>query len=153
MGLLPVTRRASRADLSPPGCTDRGHRRQLWSSSTSKQPLPQPKRGAFAIRTRKDPQIGLAPRLPKVSSMSPVHARGEVEQVAWHCLSLIQREQRMSVRKTFRALMAGQRLVLMPGAYDALSARVIEAEGFDAIVAGGYAAIGSMLAQADMGQS
>src|SRR5499426_1040081 len=59
----------------------------------------------------------------------------------------------MSIRKTFRALMAGQRLVLMPGAYDALSARIIEAEGFDAIVAGGYAAIGSMLAQADMGQS
>jgi methylisocitrate lyase len=49
--------------------------------------------------------------------------------------------------------MAGNRLVLMPGAYDALSARIIEAEGFEAIVAGGYAAIGSMLAQADMGQS
>jgi methylisocitrate lyase len=40
----------------------------------------------------------------------------------------------------------------MPGAYDALSARIIEAEGFEAIVAGGYAGIGSMLAQADMGQ-
>jgi methylisocitrate lyase len=49
--------------------------------------------------------------------------------------------------------MSGKRLVLMPGAYDALSARVIEAEGFEAMVAGGYAAIGSMLAQADMGQS
>src|ERR1700691_23568 len=59
----------------------------------------------------------------------------------------------MSVRKKLRAIMAGQRLVLMPGAYDALSARVMEAEGFEAIVAGGYAAIGSMLAQADMGQS
>ena len=41
----------------------------------------------------------------------------------------------------------------MPGAYDALSARVIEAEGYRALVAGGYAAIGSMLAEADMGQS
>jgi methylisocitrate lyase len=59
----------------------------------------------------------------------------------------------MSARKTFRQLMSGKRLVLMPGAYDALSARVIEAEGFDAMVAGGYAAVGSMLAQADMGQS
>ena len=59
----------------------------------------------------------------------------------------------MDTRKKFRALMAGKRLVLMPGAYDALSARIIEAEGFEAIVAGGYAAIGSMLAQADMGQS
>src|SRR3984893_3859580 len=61
-------------------------------------------------------------------------------------------EQTMDVRKRFRAIMAGKRLVLMPGAYDALSARIIEAEGFEALVAGGYAAIGSMLAQADMGQ-
>ena len=59
----------------------------------------------------------------------------------------------MSVRKKFKAIMAGKRLVLMPGAYDALSARIMEAEGFEAICAGGYAAIGSMLAQADMGQS
>jgi methylisocitrate lyase len=49
--------------------------------------------------------------------------------------------------------MSGKRLVLMPGAYDALSARIMEAEGFEAIAAGGYAAIGSMLAQPDMGQS
>src|SRR2546430_16325848 len=59
----------------------------------------------------------------------------------------------MSVRKKLRAIMAGKRLVLMPGAYAALSARIIEAEGFEAIVAGGYAGVGSMLAQADMGQS
>src|SRR6202158_5902823 len=59
----------------------------------------------------------------------------------------------MTARKKLKAIMAGKRLVLMPGAYDALSARIIEAEGFEAIVAGGYAAVGSMLAQADMGQS
>jgi len=59
----------------------------------------------------------------------------------------------MNARKKFRAIMAGKRLVLMPGAYDALSARIIEAEGFEGIVAGGYAAIGSMLAQPDTGQS
>ena len=59
----------------------------------------------------------------------------------------------MNARKKFRAIMAGSRLVLMPGAYDALSARIMEAEGFEAICAGGYAAIGSMLAQADTGQS
>src|SRR5258707_3598873 len=41
----------------------------------------------------------------------------------------------------------------MPGAYDALSARIIEAQGFEAIVAGGYAAVGSMLEQPDTGQS
>src|SRR5258705_13095704 len=60
---------------------------------------------------------------------------------------------KMSARKKLRAIMVGKRLVLMPGAYDALSARIIEAEGFEAVVAGGYAGIGSMLAQADMGQS
>ena len=59
----------------------------------------------------------------------------------------------MNARKKLKAIMAGNKLVLMPGAYDALSARVIEAEGFEAIVAGGYAGVGSMLAQADMGQS
>jgi len=59
----------------------------------------------------------------------------------------------MNVRKKFRAIMSGQRLVLMPGAYDGLSARIIEKEGFEALVAGGYVAVGSMLAQADMGQS
>ena len=62
-------------------------------------------------------------------------------------------ETKMTARKKLRAIMAGKKLVLMPGAYDALSARVIEAEGFEAIVAGGYAGVGSMLAQADMGQS
>lgn len=59
----------------------------------------------------------------------------------------------MSVRKKLRELLTRPGLTVMPGAYDALSARLIEAEGFEAIVAGGYAGIGSMLAQADMGQS
>src|ERR671930_138957 len=59
----------------------------------------------------------------------------------------------MTPRKKWREIMAGKRLVLTPGAYDAMSARIIEAEGFEAVVAGGYAAVGSMLAQPDMGQS
>ena len=59
----------------------------------------------------------------------------------------------MTPRKKLRAIMAGKKLVLMPGCYDALSARVIEAEGFEGVVAGGYAAVGSLLAQPDMGQS
>jgi methylisocitrate lyase len=59
----------------------------------------------------------------------------------------------MNTRKKFREIMAGKRLVLMPGAYDGLSARIIAREGFEAVVAGGYAAVGSMLAQPDMGQS
>src|SRR4029079_12088286 len=59
----------------------------------------------------------------------------------------------MTARKKFKAIMAGKKLVLMPGAYDALSARVIESEGFEAIVAGGYAGVGSIVAHGDMGQS
>ena len=58
----------------------------------------------------------------------------------------------MSTRERFRELIARGRLVPMPGAYDALSAKIMEAEGFEAIIAGGYAAIGSMMGQADMGQ-
>jgi len=59
----------------------------------------------------------------------------------------------MTPRKKMRELIARPGLVVMPGAYDALSARIIEREGFAAIVAGGYAAVGSMLASPDMGQS
>jgi methylisocitrate lyase len=61
-------------------------------------------------------------------------------------------EKIMTVRKKFRDLLAAPGLTLMPGAYDALSARIIEAQGFEAMIAGGYAAIGSMLAQPDTGQ-
>ena len=58
----------------------------------------------------------------------------------------------MSTRKRFRELIARGRLVPMPGAYDGLSAKIMEAEGSEAIIAGGYAAIGTMMGQADMGQ-
>src|SRR5258705_5552044 len=63
------------------------------------------------------------------------------------------RIQPMNVRQNCRRSVSGKKLVLMPGCYDALPARIIEAEGFEAVVAGGYAAIGSLQAQADMGQS
>src|SRR5690348_15491038 len=59
----------------------------------------------------------------------------------------------MNARQKLRDLIAAPRLTVLPGAYDALSARIIEREGFDAILAGGYAANGAMLGQADMGQS
>jgi methylisocitrate lyase len=59
----------------------------------------------------------------------------------------------MSVTRRFRELLASPEFLVMPGAYDALSARLIEAQGFPAITAGGYTAVGTMLAQPDMGQS
>jgi len=59
----------------------------------------------------------------------------------------------MSTRKKFRALLSSPEMILAPGAYDALSARIIEQQGFKAAVAGGYAACGSLLGQPDTGQS
>jgi len=59
----------------------------------------------------------------------------------------------MSLRKRLRELLADPQMILAPGAYDALSAKIIEAAGFKAVVAGGYAATGSLLAQPDTGQS
>lgn len=56
-------------------------------------------------------------------------------------------------RQAFRRIIAQPGLTLMPGAHDALSARLIEAAGFEVIVAGGYAALGTMLAAPDQGQS
>lgn len=58
-----------------------------------------------------------------------------------------------SVRRRFHDLVAAPGLLVMPGAYDALSAKLIAAAGFEAVGAGGYAAIGSMLGEADGGQS
>lgn len=55
--------------------------------------------------------------------------------------------------EVFRALVAQPGVLVLPGAYDALSARIAEHEGYQAITAGGYAAVGSMLAQPDLGQS
>ena len=59
----------------------------------------------------------------------------------------------MNTRKRFRELIAAPGMVYAPGAYDALSARIIEAQGFDVVVAGGYAAAGALLGQPDTGQS
>jgi 2-methylisocitrate lyase-like PEP mutase family enzyme len=59
----------------------------------------------------------------------------------------------MSVRKKLRALLSDPELLVLPGAYDGLSARIIEAQGFKGVLAGGYAGIGSMLAEPDIGQS
>src|SRR5580698_3342096 len=59
----------------------------------------------------------------------------------------------MNTRTRLREIVASPGLSVWPGAYDALSAKLIERAGFDAMVAGGYAAIGSMMAEADLGQS
>lgn len=59
----------------------------------------------------------------------------------------------MQLRRHYRELIAQPGLLVMPGVYDALSARIAEQTGFVALVAGGNAAIGSMLGGPDIGQS
>jgi 2-methylisocitrate lyase-like PEP mutase family enzyme len=59
----------------------------------------------------------------------------------------------MSKRQRYRALLSQRSGHIMPGAYDAMSARIAETAGFSIITAGGFAAIGSMLGGPDIGQS
>ena len=50
-----------------------------------------------------------------------------------------------------RELIAGDAVVVAPGAYDALSARLVEQAGFDAVYMTGYGATASLLARPDVG--
>ena len=52
----------------------------------------------------------------------------------------------------FRRLVEADEILVLPGVYDALTARIAELAGFAAISAGGYTATASMLAQPDSGQ-
>lgn len=58
----------------------------------------------------------------------------------------------MSVRKTtlFRKLVMEDDILVLPGAYDALSAKIVEQAGFKAVTLGGYPASGSLLAKPDV---
>ncbi len=58
----------------------------------------------------------------------------------------------MNRRKRLRELLARSEILIMPGAYDALSARIAAAHGFEALGCGGNAATASLLAEPDMGQ-
>lgn len=59
----------------------------------------------------------------------------------------------MTPRRLYRSLLLERAAHVVPGVYDALSAALAQRAGFRVIGAGGYAAIGSTLAQPDMGQS
>lgn len=59
----------------------------------------------------------------------------------------------MSKRKHYRALLGQRAGHILPGVYDALSARIAEDQGFAVIGAGGFATIGSLLGGPDIGQS
>ena len=61
------------------------------------------------------------------------------------------RSQVVSGPARLRELLREQRLVLAPGVYDGLSARLGEQAGFDAIYMTGYGAVASMLGMPDLG--
>ena len=50
----------------------------------------------------------------------------------------------------FKKLVKDDEILLLPGAYDALSAKIIEQAGFKAVTLGGYPASGSLLAKPDV---
>jgi 2-methylisocitrate lyase-like PEP mutase family enzyme len=52
----------------------------------------------------------------------------------------------------FRRLVQAKEILVLPGAYDALTARIVEQAGFKAMSAGGYTATASLLGQPDTGQ-
>ncbi len=54
--------------------------------------------------------------------------------------------------RRLRDLIARPGTLVMPGAHDALSARLIQAHGFEAAFGGGSAATSTLLAEADSGQ-
>lgn len=58
----------------------------------------------------------------------------------------------MHATTQFRRLIEADEILVLPGIYDALSARLAELAGFRAIVGGGYAATASLIGAPDIGQ-
>ena len=54
-------------------------------------------------------------------------------------------------RPSWKSLVSGDTPLVLPGAYDALSARLIERAGFDAFIIGGFPLLGSRYALPDIG--
>src|SRR5262252_2528414 len=54
-------------------------------------------------------------------------------------------------RASLRELLARDELILAPGAYDALSARLVEAAGFDAVYMTGFGTAAGLLGRPDVG--
>lgn len=58
---------------------------------------------------------------------------------------------RTEPRRRLRELLAGDEIVAAPGAYDALSARLIEAAGFDVVYMTGFGTTASLIGRPDVG--
>ena len=59
--------------------------------------------------------------------------------------------RRANPRRRLRELLAGGELVLAPGVYDAMSARLVEAAGFPAVYMSGFGVTASLLGRPDIG--
>ena len=57
----------------------------------------------------------------------------------------------MEVRKRFKELVEAEEILLLPGAYDALGAKLVEAAGFRGVYMTGYGQAASKLGQPDVG--
>src|SRR4051794_39561148 len=60
-------------------------------------------------------------------------------------------EPHMSSKESWRSLLAREKPLVLPGAHDALSARLIERMGFAAYVIGGFGLVGSRYGLPDIG--
>ncbi|MEZ5832787.1 MAG: isocitrate lyase/phosphoenolpyruvate mutase family protein [Dongiaceae bacterium] len=58
----------------------------------------------------------------------------------------------MRLTKRFRDLIEAEEILVLPGIFDALSARLAAAAGFQALVGGGYSATASLIGAPDIGQ-
>lgn len=57
----------------------------------------------------------------------------------------------MDKTEKLRKMLQNPGIIVVPGVYDALAAKIAEKEGHQAILAGGYAVVASLLGQPDMG--
>ncbi|MBQ4042748.1 MAG: isocitrate lyase/PEP mutase family protein, partial [Clostridia bacterium] len=57
----------------------------------------------------------------------------------------------MKIRKQFRELAEAKEILVLPGAYDALSAKIVEAAGFKGVYLTGYGQSASKLGKPDVG--
>ena len=61
-------------------------------------------------------------------------------------------DRRPSSRARLRALLAGPGPLIAPGAYDALSARLVEQAGFDAVYMTGFGTTASLIGRQQLEQ-
>src|SRR5215207_89499 len=85
--------------------------------------------------------------------LSEIHPSGMGTPVRHRGSFGSQQRKVTAMKKTtrLRQLLADQKLLMAPGAYDVLSAKVIQMTGFDAVYMTGYGTSASILGEPDVG--